>query len=40
MKIRLSELQDNNKEAKKLNSKRLPKGLKDIKKVFYYQGLP
>ena len=39
MRIRLSELQDDEKEAKKLRSKGLPEGWKDIKQVFYYQGL-
>ena len=38
MKIRLPELQDDNKAAKKLRSKRLPKGLEDIKQVLYHQG--
>ena len=40
MKIRLPQLQDDNKKAKKLRSKRLLKGWKDIKQVFHYQGLP
>lgn len=40
MKIRLSELEDDNKKIKKLRSKRLCKGWKNIKEMFYYQGLP
>ena len=39
MKIRLLELQDDDKKAKKLNSKRLLKGWEDIEEVFHYQGL-
>ena len=39
MKIILSELQDDDKEAKKLRSKGLLEGWKDIKQVFHYQGL-
>ena len=35
--MRLPELQDNNKKAKKLRSKRLPEGWEDIKHVLYYQ---
>lgn len=34
--MRLFELQDNNKEAQKLKTKRLPKGQEDIKEVLYY----
>ena len=34
--MRLSKLQNNDKEAKKLRSKRLLKGGEDIKEVFYY----
>ena len=33
-------LQDNIKKTKKLRSKRLPKGWKDIEEVLYYQDLP
>lgn len=39
MRLKLSKLQNNNKEARKLRSKRLPKGLKDIEEVLHYQGL-
>ena len=40
MRIRLPELQDNDKEAKKVRSKQiLPEGWEDIKQVLYYQGL-
>ncbi len=35
--MRLLKLPDNDKEAKKLRSKRLSEGLKDIKKMLYYQ---
>lgn len=38
MRMRLSELQDNDKEVRKLIVKRSPKGQEDIKKIFYYQG--
>ncbi len=37
--MRLSELQDDDKEAKKLRSERLSEYWEDIKKVLYYQGL-
>ena len=37
MKMRLSKLQDDNKQAKKLRSKRLQKDWKNIKKMFYYK---
>ena len=40
MRIRLPKLQENDKETKKLTSKRLPKGWKDFKEVLYYQGFP
>ncbi len=40
MRIRLSELQDDNKEAMKLRSEGLPEGWEDIKQVLHYQGLP
>ena len=39
MKMRLFKLADNHKEAKKLHSKRLPKGWEDIEEVLYYEGL-
>lgn len=40
IKMRLSELQDNDKETKKLRSAELlPEGYKDIKEVLHYQGL-
>ena len=38
--MRLSELQDNDKQAKKLKSKRLLEGWEDIKQVLHYQGPP
>ncbi len=38
--MRLPELQDDDKEAKKLRSKGLSGGWEDIKQVLYYQGLP
>ena len=37
--MRLLELQDNDRKAKKLRSKRLSKGWEKIEQVFYYQGL-
>ncbi len=40
MKMRLPELQDNDKEAMKLRSKRLSEGWEDIEQVLHYQGLP
>lgn len=39
MKMRLLKLQDNDKEGKKLRSKKLPEGQKDIEEVFYYQNI-
>ncbi len=36
MRMRFLELQDDDKEAKKLRSERLPEGWKDIEKVLYY----
>ncbi len=38
--MRLSELQDNDKEAMKLRSEKVPEGSEDIEQVFHYQGLP
>ncbi len=38
--MRLFELQDNNKEAKKLKSERLLEDWENIKQVLHYQGLP
>lgn len=35
--MRLPELQNNNKETKKLRSKELSEGWENIKEVFYYQ---
>ncbi len=41
MRIKLPELQDDNKEAKKLKSEQvLPEGWEDIEQVLHYQGLP
>ncbi len=40
MRMRLPQLQDDDKEAMKLRSKRLPEGWEDIKQVLHYQGLP
>ena len=37
--MRFLELLDDNKEAKKLRSERLPEGWKDIKQVFHFQDL-
>ncbi len=37
--IRLSELLNNNKETKKLRTKKLLEGWKDIEEIFYYQRL-
>lgn len=37
IKIRLFKLQDDDKKAKELKSKKLLEGWKDIKKVFYFQ---
>ncbi len=39
MRMKLPELQDDNKEAKKLMSKELLEGWKDIKELFHYQNL-
>lgn len=39
MRMRLPELQNDDKEAKKLRLERLSEGWKDIKEVFYYHGL-
>ncbi len=36
MRMRLPELQDNDKEAMKLRSEGLPEGWEDIKQVFHY----
>ena len=40
MKIRLFELQNDDKEAKKLRSEGLLEGWEDIKQVLRYQGFP
>ncbi len=40
MRMRLSELQDDDKNAKKLSSEGLPEGWENIEQVLYYQGLP
>ena len=41
MKLQLPKLQDNNEETKTFRSSvELPKGWKDVKRVFQYQGLP
>lgn len=40
MQMSLLELQDNNKEAKKLKSEELPENWEDIKEMLYYHGLP
>ncbi len=40
MRIRLPELQDDDKEAMKLRSEGLSESWQDIKQVFHYQGLP
>ena len=41
MKLRFSELQENNEEAKLLRGTAgLPEGWKDVKRVLQYQGLP
>ncbi len=40
MRMRLPELQDDNKEAMKLRSEGLPEGWEDIEQVLHYQGLP
>lgn len=36
MRIRLPELQNENKKTKKLGAKRLPEGWKDIEEVLHY----
>ncbi len=40
MRMRLLELQDDDKEAMKLRSERLLEGWEDIEQVLHYQGLP
>ncbi len=40
MRMRLPELQDNDKEAMKLKSEELPEDWEDIEQILYYQGLP
>ncbi len=40
MKMRLLELQDDDKEAMKLRSEGLPEGWEDIKQMLHYQGFP
>ncbi len=40
MRVRLPELQDDDKEAMKLRSEGLSEGWEDIKQVLHYQGLP
>ncbi len=40
IRMRLSKLQDDDKEAMKLRSKGLPDGWEDIEQVFHYQGFP
>ncbi len=40
MRMRLSELQDDDKKAMKLRSKGLPEGWEDIEQIFHYRGLP
>ncbi len=40
MRMRLSELQEDDKEAMKLRSEGLPEGWEDIEQVLHYQGLP
>lgn len=39
MRRRLSELQNDDKDAKKLRSEGLPEGWENFEEVFYYQGL-
>ncbi len=39
MRMKLPELQDDDKEAMKLRSQGLPEGWEDIKQVLHYQGL-
>ncbi len=40
MRMRLPELQDDDKEAMKLRSEGLPEGWEDIKQMLHYQGIP
>ncbi len=40
VRIKLLELQDDDKKIKKLSSKRLLEGLEDIEEVCYYQDFP
>ena len=40
MRMRLPELQDDDKEAKTLRSEGLSEGWKDIEQVLHFQGLP
>ncbi len=40
MRIKLPELQDDDKEVMKLRSEGLPEGREDIKQVIYYQDFP
>ncbi len=40
MRMRLPELQDDDRKAMKLRSERLPEGWEDIEHVLHYQGLP
>ncbi len=40
MRMRLPELQDDDKEAKKLRSEGLPEGWEEIEQVLHYHGLP
>lgn len=40
MRIRLFGFQNDNKEVEKLRSKKILEGWENMKKVFYYQGLP
>ena len=40
MRLRLPELQNNNKKAKVLKAESLPEGWKDVEGVLQYQGLP
>lgn len=40
MRIRLTKLQDNNKKARKLRSKKLSQGWEDIEEILHYQSFP
>ncbi len=40
IRMRLFQLQDDDKDAMKLKSEGLPEGWEEIEQVFYYQGLP